>query len=271
MEGQPGVFQDHGFPLRRGHVFSRTEASGAVISESMARRFWPGQDPLGKRLKRSLPGLDDANWYIVLGVVGDRLLNGPGSTLLPTMYELDTGQSATTMVVRTSGDPLPLAAAVRKSVRTINPEIPYFEITTVDQQMLEIQAPLRFEGTLLTIFAVLATLLATAGIYGLLHHAIAQSRKEIGIRFALGAKSSDLVRHVLSQGLRGVVLGLFVGTAASYAATRVLANALYGVTATDPATFAATFILLLTVAIAASIQPARRALKLDPVATLRDE
>ena len=260
-----------GFPLRRGRVFSRTETSGAVISQSMARRLWAGQDPLGKRFKRSLPGLDDGNWYTVLGVVGDRLLNGPGSTVLPTMYELDPGQAATTMVVRTSGDPLLLAAAVRQAVRTIDPETPYFEITTVDRQMLEIQAPLRFEGTLLTIFAALATLLAAAGVYGLLYHAVAQSRKEIGIRFALGASNSDLVRHVLSQGLRGVVLGLFIGMAASYAATRVLANALYGVTATDPETFAAVFILLFAVALAASIQPARRAIKLDPVAALRHE
>jgi predicted permease len=267
----PGYFKTMGFPLRRGRVFSSTETSGAVISESMARRLWPGQDPLRKRFKRSLPGLDEGDWYTVLGVVGDRLLNGPGSSILPTMYELDTAQSATPMVVRTFGDPLPLATAVRQAVHTIDPEIPYFEITTVDQQMLEIQASLRFESTLLTIFAGLATLLAAAGMYGLLHHTIAQSGKEIGIRFALGASSSDLVRHVLSQGLRGVVLGLFAGMAASYAATRVLANALYGVTATDPATFAGVFILLLTVALAASIQPARRAIKLDPVATLRQE
>ena len=126
--------------------------------------------------------------YTVLGVVSDRLFNGPGSPMLPTMYELDTGRSSTTMVVRTFRDPLPWVAVVLQAVRTVDPEIPYFEITTVDRQMLEIQAPLRFEATLLTIFAVLATLLAAAGIDGLLQHAFAQSRKEIGIRLAFGGE-----------------------------------------------------------------------------------
>jgi predicted permease len=267
----PEYFKTMGFALRRGRVFSSSESSGAVISESMARRFWPGQDPLRKRFKRSLPGLDEGNWYIVLGVVGDRLLNGPGSNMLPTMYELDRGRSSTTMVVRTLGDPLALAAAVRQAVRAINPDIPYFEITTADQQMLEIQAPRRFETTLLTIFAVLATLLAAAGVYGLLHHSVVQRRKEIGIRLALGACNSDVVRHLLSQGFRGVALGLLVGVALSYAATRVLASALYGVTATDPIIFAGVVILLIMVALAASIQPARRATRLDPITTLRHE
>jgi putative ABC transport system permease protein len=267
----PEYFKTIGLPLLRGRLFSRSETSGAVISDSMARRFWPGQDPLRKRFKRSLPGLDEGNWYTVIGVVGDRLVNGPGSSMLPTMYELDAGWSSTTMVVRTLNDPLPLAIAVRQAVRSIDSEIPYFEITTVDQQMLEIEAPRRFETTLLTIFAVLATLLAAAGIYGLLHYAVAQKCKEIGIRLALGARPSDVVRHVLSQGLRGVALGLLVGMAVSYAATRVLASVLYGVTATDPVTFAGVVILLIIVALAASSQPARQAIKLDPIATLRHE
>jgi putative ABC transport system permease protein len=187
------------------------------------------------------------------------------------MYELDAGWSSTTMVVRTLTDPLPLAESVREVVRSIDSEIPYFEITTVDRQMLEIQAPRRFETTLLTIFAVLATLLASAGIFGLLHYTVAQKRKEIGIRLALGARNSDVVRHVLSLGLRGVALGLLAGMTGSYATTRVLASVLYGVTATDPITFAGVVIFLIIVALAASSQPARQAIKVDPVATLRHE
>jgi predicted permease len=267
----PEYFKTIGLPLQRGRVFSSTDTSGVVISESMARRFWPGQEPLQKRFKRSLPGLDEGNWDTVIGVVGDRLVSGPGSSMLPTMYELDAGRSSTTMVVRTLTDPLPLAPAVRQAVRSIDSEIPYFAITTADRQMLELQAPRRFETTLLTIFAVLATLLAAVGIYGLLHYSVAQKRKEIGIRLALGAHKSDVVRHVLSQGLRGVALGLLVGMAVSYAATRVLASALYGVAATDPITFAGVVILLIIVALAASSQPARQAIKLDPIATLRHE
>ncbi len=267
----PEYFKTMGLPLRRGRIFRSTEPSGAVISESMARRFWPGQDPLGKRFKRSLPGLDEGNWDTVVGVVGDRLVNGPGSSVLPATYELDAGRQSTTMVVRTVADPLRLAPAVRESIRAIDSDIPYFAITTADDQVLEIQAPLRFETTLLTIFGVLATLLAAAGIHGLLHYSVAQKRKEIGIRLALGARSSDVARHVLSPGLRGVALGLFVGVAVSYAATRVLASVLCGVTATDPITFAGAFLFMLVVALAASSQPARRAIKLDPVETLRQE
>ncbi len=171
--------------------------------------------------------------------------------MLPTMYELDQGQSSTTMVIRSYGDPLPLAAVVRRTVRSIDPEIPYFEITTADQQMLEIQAPLRFETILLTICGAWYAV-AAVRIYGFLHQAVAQSRKEIGIRLAPGARSSDAGWHVLSQGLRGVALRLSAGIAASYAVTRVLASALYGVTPMDPATFAGVVILLIVVALAAA-------------------
>ncbi|HEX4807970.1 MAG TPA: ABC transporter permease [Bryobacteraceae bacterium] len=267
----PGYFRTIGIPLQRGRVFTNTETSGAVISESMARRFWPGQGPLGKRFKRSLPGLDEGDWYTVLGVVGDRLVNGPGSAMLPTMYKLAAGSSTTTFVVRTSGDPLTMVAAVRQAVRAVSPAIPHFEITTVDRQMLELQAPRRFETTLLTIFATLATLLAAAGIYGFLNHAVAQRKKEIGIRIALGAQNIDVVRLVVGQALRGIAAGLLAGLLISYVATRVLASVLYGVTATDPITFVAVVVSLVVVAAAASSLPARQASKVDPILALRHE
>ncbi len=197
----PGYFQTMGISLRRGRLLSSKDTSRAVISEFMARRFWRGQDPLGKRFKRSLPGLDEGHWDTVVGVVGDRLSNGPGSSMLPTMYELASGSSTTTMAVRTMGDPQLLAAAVRRAVRAINPEVPYFEITTAERQLAEKEAPRRFETILLTIFAALATLLAASGIYGLLlHHAVAQRTKEIGIRRAVGARNADIARLVLSHG-----------------------------------------------------------------------
>ncbi|HEX4229073.1 MAG TPA: ABC transporter permease [Bryobacteraceae bacterium] len=266
----PKYFQTIGLPLQQGRVFTNHETSGAVISEFMARRFWPRQSPLGKRFKISLPGFDEGDWYMVLGVVGDRLVNGSGS-ILPTMYKLAAGNSTMTTVVRTNGNPLSMVAAVRQAVREVSPAIPRFEITTVDRQMLELQAPRRFETTLLTTFAAIAMLLAAAGIYGFLHHAVAQREKEIGIRLALGAQNTDVVRLVLSQALRGVFIGLLAGLLVSFAATRVLASALYGVTATDPITFAGVAVLFILVAIAASSLPARQASQVDPIAALRQE
>lgn len=267
----PDYFQTIGLPLQRGRVFTSSETSGAVISGIMARRFWPGQSPLGKRFKISLPGFDEGNWYTVLGVVGDRLVNGSGLETLPTMYKLASGSSRITMVVRTRGNPLSMVAAVREAVRAVSPAIPRFEITTVDRQMLELQAPRRFETTLLTIFASLATLLAAAGIYGFLHQAVAQSQKEIGIRFALGAQHIDIVRLVLSQALRGVGIGLLAGLLLSYALTRVLTSVLYGITATDPITFAGVAVLFILVATASSTLPAGQASKVDPIVALRQE
>ena len=267
----PGYFRTIGIPLRRGRLFTSTETSGTVISESMARRFWPGQDALGKRFKTSLPGLDPGNWYTVLGVVADRLSNGPGSTVLPMMYKLAPGWITTTFIVRTSANPQSLIAPVRLAVRGVSPVVPHFDIETVEQQLSEIEAPRRFETTLLNIFALLATLLAAAGFYGLLQHAVAQRTKEIGIRLALGAHRADIVRLVLSYGLRGVALGLIGGVVASYVATRVLASVLYGVTATDPITFGGVVLLLIWVAVAASSMPAWRAVKVDPMVTLRHE
>jgi predicted permease len=270
-EVSPGYFQTIGIPLRRGRLFAANETSGAMVSESMARRFWPGQNPLGKRFRRSLPGLDDGNWCTVLGVVGDRLSNGPGSSTLPTMYTLAGGYTTAPMVVRTIGDPQLVVAAVRHAVHASNPAVPHFEITTVDGELREIQAPRRFETALLSMFAAFATLLAAAGIYALLHHAVAQRTKEIGIRLALGARGVDVVGLVLSRGLRGVAIGLVVGVTVSYAATRVLSSVLYGVTATDPVTFAGVGVLLLGVALAAGSLPARRAVKVEPMVALRHE
>ncbi len=267
----PEYFQTMGIPLRRGRLLAANDVSGVVISESMARRFWPGQDPLGKRFKRSLPGLDEGNWNTVLGVVGDRLSNGPGSAMLPAIYQLYADSSTETIVVRTMGEPRLLTHAIHLAVGGIDPTVPYFEIATVEQQIAEIEAPRRFETTLLTIFAALATLLAATGIYGLLHHAVAQRTKEIGIRLALGARSPDVVRLVIGQGLRGVAVGLLVGVTISLAATRVLASVLYDVAATDPVTFAGVVLLLIGVALAASGLPARRAVKVDPMVALRHE
>ncbi|HWB95494.1 MAG TPA: FtsX-like permease family protein [Bryobacteraceae bacterium] len=191
--------------------------------------------------------------------------------MLPTIYGPASAGPSVTMVVRTAGDLMAMAAMVRQTVRTIEPAIPHFEITTAERQMFDLEAPRRFETTLLTIFAALSLLLAAAGIYSFLHYAVAQRRREIGIRVALGARNSDVVTLVLGQVLRSVAAGALIGLLASLAATRVLASALYGVTATDPATFAGAVMFLLLVAAAAGGFPAWRAGRVDPAAALRQE
>ena len=238
----------------------------------MAWRFWPNENPLGKRFKQVLPGLDD-DWLTVVGVVGDVLLNGRESRVVPMFYRprSQIGFVDASLIVRTVGDPLSLAAAIRREVRSLDRAVPYFEIATVEQRLEAMEAPRRFETKLLSIFAGLALLLAIIGIYGLLHYAVTQRTREVGIRIALGAQRAHVVRLILRQGLGWAVLGVGSGVAIALVATRLLESLLYGVTATDPWTFAGAAALLLLAGAIASSLPARHAAGIDPLIALREE
>jgi putative ABC transport system permease protein len=265
-----------GIPLYRGRTFTAEDNAhslrAAVINRTMARHFWPTTDPLGKRFKQVLPGLDE-DWLTVVGVVGDVLLNGRESRVVPMFYrpQSQIGFADTSLLVRTAGDPHSLAAAIRREVRSLDRAVPYFEIATVEQRLEAMEASRRFETKLLSIFAGLALLLAIVGIYGLLHYAVTQQTREVGIRIALGAQRASVVRLILWQGLGWAALGVGSGVAIALVATRLLASLLYGITATDPWTFAGVAALLLLAGAIASSLPARRAAGIDPLVALREE
>jgi putative ABC transport system permease protein len=271
-----GYFRVMGIPLRQGRLFSAEDHSDsplvAVVSETAARRFWPSESPLGKRFKEVLPGADSNAWLTVIGVVGDVVTNRDG-TVYPTFYNT-TRQSAEwdwRLVVRTETPPLELAAPIRRAVRSVNSAIPYFEINTVEQALAELDRPRKFQTQLIGVFAVTALLLAALGLYGLMSYLITQRTKEIGIRVALGAQRRDVLKLIIGQGMAVALAGLSLGLAAALAVTRFMKSLLFGVTATDPATFAGVATLLAAVALLACYIPARRAAKVDPTVALRQE
>jgi putative ABC transport system permease protein len=271
-----GYFRVMGIPLRQGRLFSAEDHSGspgvAVISETMARRFWPSESPLGKRFKEVLPGAD-SEWLTVIGIVGDIVTNRDG-TVYPTFYST-TNQSAGwwdwRLVVRTESPPFELAVAVRRAVRSIDSTVPNFEITTVEQSLAKLDRPRKFQTHLIGAFAVTALLLSALGLYGLMSYLVAQRTKEIGIRVALGAQRRDVLKLVIGQGMAVALTGVSLGLAAAFAVTQLMKSLLFGVTATDPATFACVAALLAAVALLACYIPARRATKVDPTVALRSE
>jgi putative ABC transport system permease protein len=270
-----GYFRLMGIPLRQGRLFSAEDHSGspgvAVISETMARRFWTSENPLGKRFKEVLPGAD-SEWITVIGVVGDVVTNRDGM-VYPTFYSTINQFAGWNwrLVVRTESLPLELAVAVRRAVRSIDSTVPDFEITTVEQALAKLDRPRNFQTQLIGAFAVTALLLSALGLYGLMSYLVAQRTKEIGIRVALGAQRRDVLILVIGQGMTVALTGVSLGLTAALAVTRFMKSLLFGVPATDPVTFAGVAALLATVALLACYLPARRATKVDPVIALRSE
>jgi putative ABC transport system permease protein len=270
-----GYFRVMGIPLRQGRLFSAEDHSAsppvAVINESFARRYWPSESPLGKRFKQVLPGMNGA-WITVIGVVGDVAPNRDGRTY-PLFYR--TIRQWTwpneNLVVRTETPPLELAAAVRRAVRSIDSTVPDFEITTVEQALAKLDRSRKFQTQLIGVFAVTALLLSALGLYGLMSYLVAQRTKEIGIRVALGAQRRDVLKLAIGQGMAVALTGILLGLAAALAATQLMKSLLFGVSATDPATFALIALLLVGVALIASFIPARRATKVDPLQALRHD
>jgi putative ABC transport system permease protein len=272
-----GYFRLMGIPLRQGRLFSPEDHPDSplvtVINETMARRFWPFESPLGKRFKSVLPGTDGP-WLAVIGVVGDVATNRDGR-VYPRYYQTISQSSWRNLnmniLVRTETPPLELAAAVRRVVRSIDPTVPYFEISTVEQALAEQDRTRRFQTELVGVFAVTALLLAGLGLYGLMSYLIEQRTKEIGIRVALGAQTAEIWRLVIGQGMAVALIGMLVGLGAALAVTQLIKSLLFGVSATDPVTFAIVAALLAMVALLACYLPARRATKADPITALRTE
>jgi putative ABC transport system permease protein len=273
----PGYLESMSIPLLRGRQLDAGDREGAmpavVVNRTMAERAWPGEDPIGKRLTFDDPTDADAEWRTVVGVVGDvrhaELSTEPDAeTYLPIAQD---PSPFVTLVVRADGDPMRLAAPVREAVRRADRDIPVFSVRPLERVVAESLAEQRFRTTLLAIFAGLALVLASVGVYGVVSYGVTQRRHEMGLRMALGARREQVQRLVVGQGLRLVLVGAAVGLVAAYLATRLLASFLYGVRATDPLTFAAVPALLALVALAASWLPARRATQVDPIVALRAE
>ncbi len=269
-------FQALGLPLRRGRFFSETDSRDAprvvLINETMERRFFSGEDPVGRRL--NLGSQREPAWAEIVGVVGDAKYTGVESETQPAIYQPSVQNPSWGMflVVKTeSGDPLSLATAVRNEVRALDRELPVRQIRTMEQLLAASLVQPRFRTTLITIFALLALALASVGIYGVISYTITQRTHEIGIRMALGARPADVMKLLLKQAVLLTASGVGVGLIASLALTRLMESILFRVTATDPVTFILIALMLVLVALAACYVPARRATRLDPMNALRYE
>jgi putative ABC transport system permease protein len=274
----PEYFRVLGIPVLRGRAFDARDHADAprvvIVNQSFARRHWPGENPLGRRF--SLRGPQDA-WLEIVGVVGDTRMVSADAPPAPIFY-IPQAQKQwhwlgwMTLIVRAESgrDPGSLAPIVQAAVAEQDRRLPIHRIATVDELYGESTARRRFATTLITVFAALALLLGTIGMYGVLSYAVAQRRREIGIRIALGAKPGEVMGVVMRQALLLTVLGVVIGTGGALALTRLLGALLYEVSPTDPITYVAVAVLLTLVAALAAWMPAWRATRIDPLVVLRE-
>jgi putative ABC transport system permease protein len=273
----PALFETLRTPVLRGRSFTELDGPGApnvvLVDEELARRYWPTEDPIGKRITFARPTGDSIPWREVVGVVGhvkNDPVDGDARVQLYVPYR-QMPRAAMAVAVRTSGDPLAAVPQVRDLVRSLDREQPISMIKTMDDLVNDSMGQRRVSTMLLTVFAGFALLIACIGLYGITAYAVTQRTREIGVRMALGAVTSQVVRPFVRDSLTLAVLGLVLGTAGALAASRLLASQLYGVAATDPLTLGSTAFLLAAVAALASWLPARRATRVDPIIALRSE
>ena len=278
----PGYFEALGIPLKAGRTFTDADRADTlqviVINEAMARRFWPGQNPLGRRLTM---GQND-RWITVVGVVADVHHRGLDAIPRPEMYRPHTqfhfgggleapAVSTLTWVVRTTGDPRAATSYARAAVQSVDPNLGISDVATMDQVLADSTSDRRLNLMLFALLGGLALALATVGVYGVVAYSVAQRTHEIGVRMAVGAQPVDVVRMIVQEGGRLGVAGVVVGLAFAAAAARLIRGLLFDVSAADPATFVAAPIVLRAIAILASYIPARRATRIDPIIALRGE
>jgi predicted permease len=260
-------------PLIRGRLFTDQDTAASrpvvLINETLARRYFPDEDAIGKRL--DISGL--TNLREIIGIVGDVKQEGLRTPTPPQVYEpfLQKPSKSFFMVVRGVGDPMRLAEAVRQQVLAADKYQPISDIRTLEDRLARSVTRDWFAAFLLGLFAILALALAAVGIYGVMAYSVTQRTQEIGIRIALGAHPRSILRLVLGQSLRTVLLGLGIGLAGSVALTRVLGSLLYEVTPRDPVTIVSVSTLLFAVALVAALVPARRAANVDPMVALHYE
>ncbi|HSE96887.1 MAG TPA: ABC transporter permease [Blastocatellia bacterium] len=270
----PAYFQAMGTRLLQGRDFTEQDDEKAprvaIINEIFARRFWPGEDPVGKRFAQ---GRADAPMMEIVGVVEDGKYAGLNESPQPYFARpmLQSYSGSTSVVARTSMDPQAVLAAIRNEVRQLDPHLPLSSAKTLFERMALPLLPVRIAASVLGGFGLVALALAAIGIYGVMSYAISRRTREIGIRVALGAQPSDVLRLAIGQGMKLVITGVLIGVSAAAALTRLAKSFLFGVSATDPLTYVAVAGLLLGVALLACYVPARRGTKIDPMTALRHE
>jgi putative ABC transport system permease protein len=268
-------FKTLGTPLLRGRFFSIGDGPDAprvaIINDAMARRSWPGRDPVGRRFKLG-PRDSDRPWHTVVGVVGDMRRQGLERESVPQMFEslAQNPPRSVDLFIRTSSDdPSAMAGAFRAAVRRVEKHAPIYGVAPLEEQLGTYLTQRRFQTSLLTGFSVVALLMAAVGIYGLIQYSIATRTQEIGLRMAIGAQAGDIFRMILGEGLTLSLTGLALGLIGAWGLGRAGSSLLFGVTATDPVTFMTVSLLLTAVATTACYFPARRAMKVEPIVALR--
>ncbi|MGD8277356.1 MAG: ABC transporter permease [Gemmatimonadota bacterium] len=282
----PAHFDVLEIPVLQGRTFTEADRDGAplvaIIDETMAERFWPGEDPIGKRVtfeSEEAPGSHEGGariWRTVVGVTKNvrhyELETASRIQVYVPMHQSLQGVSSSMQIMaHTSGDPLRLAAAVRREVRELDSDVPLADVSSMERHVDDAMASTRALSDMLAGFSVMAAVLAAIGLFGVLSYVVALRGREIGIRMAMGARAADVLGLVARQGLVIALLGTALGLGGAVAATRVLASALFGVTPLEPATWAAVTALLLGIAVAASLVPALRATRVDPMRVLRED
>jgi putative ABC transport system permease protein len=270
----PDYFETIGTALRRGRLFNAQDDANArrvvLINEAFAKKFLPGQDPIGQRVNF---GGDEKATQEIIGVVADVKNDDLDEAVDPIAYSPYAQNIWFTMnlIVRSTQDPTLLAPAVRNEVYALDPGLPVSNIKPVGQMIAERISPKRLMTYILAVFALIALLLASIGIYGVMSYAVSQRTQEIGVRMALGAQAVDVLKLVVKNGMTMAIIGVAIGLAGAYALTRLLANLLFKVAPTDLSTFAVVTVSLIVVALLACYIPARRATKVSPLAALRYE
>lgn len=266
-------FRTMGVPLLRGRYFDEHDTKGsqetAIVDETFADRFWPNEDPLGKRVQRANSGA----WRTVVGVISDAKQYSAEKEPPITVYYPFEQYVARSMflVIRTTTNPAQMTTAITKEIQGLDPEMPVFDVYTMDQRLFDSLARRRFSMLLLGVFAVIASILAAIGIYGVMAYSVNERTHEIGIRLALGAQPGGVLKLVIRQALVLTSLGVAIGLTGAVSMTRIMSSLLYGVGATDALTFVATPLLLGSIALVASYIPARRAARVDPMVALKCE
>ena len=275
----PGYFDTLGIPLLRGRDFAHAEnrdgAGFAIINQAIAQAFWPNDDPIGKHIEHVGPRDQTLE---IIGVAGNvappNLRASPGHTVyvpVAQAYLMFPWQPDVTLLARTTGDPQTLVPAMRDAIASVDHSLPMFHVRTMSEQVSTTMAEERFLGKLLPVIAILAMILCAAGVYGLVSYTTERATREFGIRMALGAQQRNVLFMVLRRSMGLGLLGVTIGVGAALVLTRFLVSSLYGVSPTDPATFAAVGVLMMLVTLLACFRPARRATRVDPMVALRTE